>query len=107
MYKIFSYGTLWMEDVQKRVFGRTFKVDMDLDYISGWDIVQVKMYGEYYKIAVKGDESMIVSGAIVYIPKKYIKLVDEYEGLEYERITIKTLTGNDCEIYVKRYEKTV
>lgn len=31
-----------------------------------------------------------------------IDKVDEYEGKEYKRISIKTLTGNECQMYVKR-----
>jgi hypothetical protein len=31
-----------------------------------------------------------------------IPMVDEYEGLEYKRVNIKTLSGVDCIMYVKR-----
>ena len=102
MIKIFSYGTLWKEDIQLSVFGRTFDVDQDMDYINGWDIIKVKMDGVYYNVAVEGDMSCVVMGAIVNVPDEFIKLVDKYEGREYKRIDIKTMTGTDCQIYVKR-----
>ena len=47
MIKIFSYGTLCEKDVQIREFGQEFYVEPHLDYIIGWDIIKVKMYGEY------------------------------------------------------------
>lgn len=102
MIKIFSYGTLWDENIQLSQFGQKFDVDSDLDYISGWDIIRVKIYGEYHKVAIEGDKSLTIMGAIVYIPDDLIDKVDEYEGKEYKRISIKTLTGNECQMYVKR-----
>ncbi len=100
MVKIFSYGTLWQTNVQMNTFGVTFSVDNDLDYISGWDIIRIKMYGEIHSVAVEGES--IIMGAIVNIPDNLLDKVDEYEGKEYKRISIKTLTGTDCQMYVKR-----
>lgn len=100
MTKIFSYGTLWQTDVQVSQFGMTFSVDPDLDYVDGWDIIEIKMYDEMCKVAVKGES--VVSGAIVEIPDSLLPDVDKYEGKEYKRIEITTLTGNKCQMYVKR-----
>lgn len=100
MVKIFSYGTLWQTDVQLKTFGVTFSVDDDMDYISGWDIIKLKMYGETHSVAVEGES--IIMGAIVEIPDNLLDKVDEYEGKEYKRISITTLTGTDCQMYVKR-----
>lgn len=102
MIKIFSYGTLWDPIIQKSVFGRTFDIDQDMDYISGWDIINVKMYDDYYNVLIPGDSSSVIMGAIVNIPEELLDVVDEYEGKEYKRISIKTMTGNDCQVYVKR-----
>jgi hypothetical protein len=41
-------------------------------------------------------------GAIVEVPDSLINKVDEYEGKEYKRISITTLTGTECQMYVKR-----
>ena len=75
-----------------------------MDYISGYDIIKVKMDGKWYKVAVES-EINLVSGAIVHVPESYIELLDKYEGREYERKTITTLSGVDCEIYIKRVYK--
>jgi len=100
MAKIFSYGTLWQPDVQISQFGVTFSVDPDLDYIGGWDIIKIRMHGGVFNVAIKGES--IISGAIVDVPDDILPEVDRYEGNEYKRVDITTLTGNNCQIYVKR-----
>ena len=103
MIKLFSYGTLCQKDVQLSEFGQEFYVEPHLDYIVGWDIIQVKMYGEYCKVAIPNPESTsAIFGAIVHIPEEMIPMVDKYEGLEYKKVNIKTLSDVDCIMYVKR-----
>ena len=103
MIKIFSYGTLCEKDVQLREFGQEFYVEPHLDYITGWDIIKVKMYGEYHKVAIPNvSSSSTIMGAIIHIPEEMVPMVDEYEGLEYKKVNIKTLSEVDCIMYVKR-----
>ena len=103
MIKIFSYGTLCEKDVQMQKFGQEFYVELNLDTISGWDIIKVKMYGEYHKVAIPNvSSSSTIMGAIIHIPEELIHIVDEYEGIEYKRVNIKTLSDLDCIMYVKR-----
>lgn len=102
MIKLFSYGTLYQSGIQISEFGKRFKVEPDLDYISGWDLVKVQINGTKYDIAVEGEKECIVMGAIVHIPENMIDKVDEYETKAYKRIKIKTLCGNECQMYVKR-----
>lgn len=100
MFKIFSYGTLWKEDVQIREFGTKFKIDPDLDYVSGWDLITLRINDEVYKVMIEGKST--ISGAIVHVPTDLIDQVDRYEGEEYKRIEITTLSGEKCQVYVKR-----
>lgn len=102
MIKLFSYGTLCERDVQLREFGQEFYVEPNLDSIVGWDLIKVKIDGEYYNVAIPVDGNYPILGAIVHIPEEIMPLVDEYEGLEYKKINIKTLGGVDCIMYVKR-----
>lgn len=102
MIKLFSYGKLFEKDIQLKEFGREFYVEPHLDYIIGWDIIKVKMYGEYYKVAIPSSNTSTIMGAIVHIPEELMSLVDEYEGLEYKKVSIKTLSNLDCIMYVKR-----
>ena len=100
--KIFSYGTLWQKEVQIAVFGRTFSVEPDMDFISGWTLTLVKMNGTYYNVAVESDKISMITGAIVKIPERYTKKMDEYEGDDYKRVWVTTMTGNNCQMYVKK-----
>ena len=103
MIKLFSYGTLCEKDIQLKEFGQEFYVEPHLDYITGWDIIKVKMYGEYHKVAIpNGNSTSTIMGAIIHIPEEMIPMVDEYEGLEYKKVNIKTLSDLDCIMYVKR-----
>jgi len=103
MIKLFSYGTLCEKEVQLREFGQEFYVEPDLDFINGWDIIKVKMSGIYYNVAIPSENKKSpILGAIVHIPEEMMPLIDEYEGLEYKKINIKTLGNVDCIMYVKR-----
>lgn len=102
MIKLFSYGTLFDKDIQMREFGQHLYVEEDIDYVGGWDIINVKMYDEYFKVAIPGESTSVIMGAIVHLPESLIPIVDDYEGKEYKRIQVKTLTGSDCIMYVKR-----
>jgi gamma-glutamylcyclotransferase (GGCT)/AIG2-like uncharacterized protein YtfP len=104
MIKIFAYGTLYDKDIQLSEFGTHFYVEDDMDYIRGYDIIDVKMCGEYYKVAIESGATL-VAGSIIHIPDSYLELIDQYEGKEYERISVKTLSGVDCQMYVKRVDK--
>jgi hypothetical protein len=105
MLKLFSYGSLYNKDVQLKEFGQEFIVEDYLDYVHGWDIINIKIDGHFYKMAVEGNENIVLTGAIVNVPKDIIKNIDEYEGLEYMRVEVKTLCDVNCIMYVKRVDK--
>jgi len=105
MIKLFSYGTLWMCDVQLNEFEQKFYVEPDLEYISGWDIIECYINDDYYKVAIPGEKHSIFSGVIVHVPEELLPLIDEYEGKEYVRENVKTLLGTECIMYVKRTDK--
>jgi gamma-glutamylcyclotransferase (GGCT)/AIG2-like uncharacterized protein YtfP len=105
MIKLFSYGTLCEKNVQLREFGQEFYVEPDLDYVCGWDIIECFIDDGVYKVAIPGEQVSVFSGAIVHIPNELMQLVDEYEGPEYVRENIKTLSGVECIMYVKRTDK--
>lgn len=102
MIKLFSYGTLYQSGTQLSEFGQRFFVEPELDYISGWDLVKVKINDGKYYVAVEGCKETVIMGAIVHIPENLIEKVDEYETKAYQRISITTLCGNECQMYVKR-----
>jgi len=105
MIKLFSYGTLCSPHVQINEFGQKFYVEPDLDYISGWDLIECYINDGYYKLAIPADKHSIFSGAIVHVPEELLPLIDKYEGKEYVREVVKTLSGTECVMYVKRTDK--
>lgn len=102
MIKLFSYDDIYQSGIQIVKFGQTFDVDFDLDYISNWDVIRLKMNGSKHSIAVESSKKSVIMGAIVHIPEDSIEKIDTYKGKEYKRIPIKTMCGNDCQMYVKR-----
>ena len=104
MVKIFSYGTLWKKEVQRQVFDTTFIVFDNEDYVNGWGIIDIKINGTYYKMAVEETDGTMLMGAIVNVPDSYIDDIDQYEGEQYMRITVNTVGGRECQMYVKRVD---
>lgn len=85
-----------------REFGQEFYVEDDVDYITGYDIEEIQIGKNTYKILVEspGNKNIIL-GAIIYVPKSLISKVDEYEGDDYKRVEVRTLYGNNCQLYIK------
>ena len=101
MVRLFSYGTLIEKEVQLREFGQEFTVESNLDGVKDFTIDKIEIEGEYYYCAISRPESIIL-GQIVHIPEDLLTLVDEYEGEDYKRVSIKTLSDVECLMYVKR-----
>lgn len=101
MVRLFSYGTLIEKEVQLREFGQEFTVESNLDGVKDFTIDKIEIEGEYYYCAVDSPESIIL-GQIVHIPEELMTLVDDYEGEDYKRVSIKTLSDVECLMYVKR-----
>ena len=70
------------------------------DYTNS-SIDKIEIEGEYYYCAISRPESIIL-GQIVYIPEEFMTLVDDYEGEDYKRVSVKTLSDVECLMYVKR-----
>jgi hypothetical protein len=102
MILLFSYGTLRDEKIQLEEFDVTFEIENELEEIKGYDMSEINIDGNFYNIVVEGKIESTITGSIVHIPENLIYLVDEYEGETYKRISVKTKSGRDCMIYVKR-----
>lgn len=102
MILLFSYGTLTDKKIQIDEFNMTFLVEDELEEISGFDMSQIEIDGIYYNILLTSNNQKTISGKIVYIPEEVINQVDNYEGESYKRITTKTKSGRNCQVYVKQ-----
>jgi gamma-glutamylcyclotransferase (GGCT)/AIG2-like uncharacterized protein YtfP len=92
--KIFIYGLF-----------RDQAKDLLKDFKSlGIHSVKGKLYkvNEFYPGFVKGEEKIF--GELVEVDNSVIPILDEYEGHEYNRIKIRTLTDVECWIYEYKYD---
>jgi len=107
MEKLFSYGTLQLESVQKETFGRELvgRKDSLLGYVLSQvkikDQAVVKLSGKEFHPMLKytGEMSDTVDGVVFEITAAELKHADEYEVDEYIRIKGDFISGQQAWIY--------
>lgn len=106
--RIFSYGTLQLEGVQKALFGRL--VPMADDVLTGFETVTIEIEDpdvlEYSGVATH--LALVPAAAEAEIPGKVLTLepgdlpaVDQYEGENYRRVEVPLASGTAAWVYVK------
>lgn len=108
MEKLFSYGTLQMEDVQKETFGRILNGSKDilLGYvlsvvkIRDEDVIKASGTDMHPIIRYTGVNSDEVEGTIFEITEVELQQADEYEVEEYMRVMVNFKSGNEAWVYV-------
>jgi len=108
--RLFSYGTLQLESVQRAQFGRV--LDGVADALVGFrqDMVEitdpdvVAMSGQRFHPIVSrtGDAADRVAGMIFQITPEELAAADAYEVSDYERVEAPLASGLSAWIYVKR-----
>jgi len=108
MEKLFSYGTLQMESVQKETFGR--KLDGEKDILTGYVLSEVKINDEaviktsgtdiHPILKFTGKNTDLVEGTIFDITPSELIQADEYEVEEYIRIEGNFKSGQNAWTYV-------
>lgn len=102
--KLFSYGTLLIPEVMKKVLGFPLIPEKSV-FIKGYKIFLTS--GDYgYLISdYTGNMDDIVPGFLVEVPEENIARLDKYEGNRYKRRNIYCYDrlGNmlEAQIYVK------
>lgn len=96
--KLFVYGTLRDENVQKKVFGRIAKSARDA--LVGYKKSEIVIGGETYPVLVP-DSGSIIEGRVLEISPKELKLIDEYETDAYKRVKVVLKSGESVWVYVK------
>jgi len=97
MNRLFVYGTLMDESVQKKVIGRV--VEFENDTLSGYFKSKVVINNNTYPILVKGQGE--IAGRVLLIDEKELEKIDEYETKAYRRIEKELKSGNNAWVYVK------
>ena len=106
--KLFSYGTLQMESVQKETFGRELNGIKDsligyvLSEVKIRDLAVIKTSGTDIHPILKytGKRTNIVEGTVFEITTSELSQADEYEVEEYTRVSGEFSSGQKAWAYV-------
>lgn len=108
MTRIFSYGTLQMETVQRALFGRV--VAMADDVLLGYESVPIEIddpdviefSGSTTHLAlVPGAPDAAIAGKVLEVGDADFAAVDAYEGVNYRRVDAQLASGSRAWVYVK------
>lgn len=113
MERLFSYGTLQQENVQRANFGRVLEGERAV--LQGYVLSEVKIEDkdviaksgkQYHPILVRtGTKNDEVTGHCYWLSTKELKQADSYEVAEYTRIKAETKDGQACWIYAASKEQ--
>lgn len=109
--KLFSYGTLQLEEIQLATFGRT--LDTQTDALVGYAVTMIPINDEsvqeqlglthYKNISYSGDNGDVVEGSVLTISGAELEQADAYEAdAEYERIEVKLMSGVTAWVYLRK-----
>ena len=106
--RLFSYGTLQMEKVQRALFGRL--VEMRDDVLLGYRTVEIEVtepdpldYSglSLHQALVPAEADAAVPGKTLIILDADLPAVDAYEGDLYTRIEVALSSGEKAWVYIK------
>lgn len=108
--RLFSYGTLQLESVQRAQFGRVLEGVADALVGFRQDIVEITdtdvlaKSGERFHpiVSRSGDDADRVAGMVFLITPEELAAADAYEVSDYERVEAPLVSGLRAWIYVKR-----
>jgi len=99
MPMLFSYGTLRLEDVQRKVFGR--RVASKQDALVGFVRESVVIEGATEANVRFAGGSSRVDGVVLDVTDDELARADDYElPYGYERIAVKLASGTEAWVYV-------
>jgi len=108
--RLFSYGTLQSENVQRETFGRLLQGEPDAlvgfhrDLLEITDPEVLAKSGERFHPIVSrtGDSADRVVGTMFLITAEELAAADAYEVSDYERVEAPLASGRSAWVYVKR-----
>ena len=106
--RLFSYGTLRDEAVQRANFGRTLKGTPDT--VTGYKLSSVQItdleviaesgLGVHRILVPSDDPANTVEGVVFSITEHELRGADEYETDAYKRVCVKLKSSLDAWVYV-------
>ncbi len=108
--RLFSYGTLQLENVQRETFGRLLQGEPDALVGFRQDLVEITnpdvlaKSGERFHpiVSRSGDSADRVAGTVFRITPEELAAADAYEVSDYERVEAQLASGSSAWVYVKR-----
>ena len=102
MEKLFAYGSLQNEDIQKDLFGRILEGTPEM--LIGYVIKQIQIEEEFgivhYPIITETRNSEDTINGIVYsISSQELRQTDLYEGLHYKRVEVQLQSSQKAWAY--------
>lgn len=107
--RLFSYGTLQQEDVQRSTFGR--RLEGAADSLPGFATAMVEITDEavlaasgkrfHPIVARSGDPADRVEGTVFLITPAELEAADAYEVGDYRRIAVVLASGLKAFVYVR------
>jgi hypothetical protein len=110
MPKLFSYGTLQQEDVQRATFGRSLRgaADALVGYrrstieIDDPEVVRKSRKTHHPIVAFTGNDADRVEGAVLEITEAELARADAYETAAYVRVEARLASGLKAWVYVDK-----
>lgn len=107
--RLFSYGTLQLEQVQRETFGRRLDGTADalLGFKQTWieitDPEVLKISGERLHpiVVASSDRTDTVSGVAFWITSEELAAADLYEVSDYQRVEADLASGGKAWVYIK------
>ena len=108
--RLFSYGTLRLEDVQLTTFGRRLegRPGVLLGYrlvmitIEDEDFVAKSGSADHRNLQFTGDSSDFVEGIVFSVTREELEKSDAYEPEGYERVLVQLQSGTNAWIYLDK-----
>ena len=106
--RLFSYGTLQLEHVQRETFGRKLEgttdalVGFQQSHVEITDPEVLKISGERFHPIVRAsaDPRDSVAGTVFWITPEELAAADHYEVADYHRVEANLASGGKAWVYI-------
>jgi Gamma-glutamyl cyclotransferase, AIG2-like len=106
---LFSYGTLQIEAVQMKSFGRLLAgrddamrgFKMEMIEITDPDVIRTSGERFHPMVSASGDPNDEVAGKVFFISAEELEAADRYEVSDYKRVEVPLKSGILAWVYVK------
>ena len=106
---LFTYGTLRDPAVQLRLFGR--RVSGMADVLPGYrlgtvtitdpDVIATSGSAVHLCVDKSGDPADGVEGLVLRLTQAELAIADDYETVDYERVTVRRASGTEAFVYAR------